>query len=160
MGKINHVQIRLAELSDIGQLQKLYTDFFAYNARLQPKYYKNGTVAEEYPKSVISSEGEDIFVAADNDRIVGFIHIQQHQTPPYMSYVPYKYAEIIEFFVAAEYRRHGVGSKLFDFVRMWGNERELAYIEAMVLADAKGEMQFYNQKAFDTKAHIMRCDLS
>jgi len=153
------VMIRKAAFEDVKQLQALYIDFFAYNSQMQPKYYKEAEVTEEYPKSVITSDKEAIFVAEADGNAVGFIHMQENHTPPYKSFVPHKYAEIIEFFVAAEFRRQGIGLKLFNAARIWSKGRKLDYIEAMVLANAKGEIQFYEKEGFRTKAHIMRHEL-
>ena len=161
MGKIEteKTEIRLLGLDGIGQLKSLYGDFFAYNAKLQPKYYKESVISEEYPKSVILSKEDDIFVAVRDGIIVGFIHVQENKTPPYDSYVPYRYAEIIELFVAGEFRKLGIGAKLFDAVKVWSKGRGLAYIEAMVLAEAEGEIMFYEKKEFKKRAHIIRCEL-
>jgi len=150
------MEIRLATFNDIEELCLLYRAFFAYNAKMQPKYYKEGEIIEDYPKSVILSKEEDIFVAVNDNVIIGFIHIQENETPPYESYVSYKYAEIIEFFIAEEFRKQGIGSKLFNSVKEWSKKRGGSYIEAMVLTNARGEIKFYEKKAFKTKMHIMR----
>jgi len=155
----NQLQIRLAKLKDIEQLCALYKEFFAHNAKAQPKYYKEGEIVVEYPKGVIESEDEDIFVAICENTLVGFIHIQENKTPPYDSYVPCKYAEIIELFVAEPFRKQSIGLQFMAAVKKWSKERGLAYIEAMVLSNLGGEISFYEKEIFDIKAHIMRCDL-
>jgi len=92
----NNVETRLATLKDIEPICQLYNEFFAYNAELQPKYYEAGKESGEYPKSVIENDKSDIFLAIENDVIVGFIHVKEAQTPPFDAFVPHNYAEIID----------------------------------------------------------------
>lgn len=75
------MEIRRATLSDIDPVCGLYDEFLAYNARLQPKYYKAGKEAGDYPKSVIASEDANIFIAAENGAACGLIHVRRAQTP-------------------------------------------------------------------------------
>ena len=48
------MEIRLATLNDIEQIRLLNHEFWVYNARLQPEYYKDAEESGAYPKSVIS----------------------------------------------------------------------------------------------------------
>ena len=69
------MEIRLATLDDIASICRLYHEFWQYNADLHPVYYKAGTESGGYPKNTITSEKSDIFLAVENNTIVGFIHI-------------------------------------------------------------------------------------
>lgn len=151
--------IRLATLNDIESICRLYNEFFAYNAGLQPEYYKAGTESGEYPKSSITNESSDIFVAAENGIIVGFIHIKESQTSPFDAIVPHKYAEVIDLIVTASYRKMGIGSMLMDAAKQWSKAKNLDYIELFVLLEATDEILFYKHKGFKTVSHTMRCIL-
>lgn len=153
------MEIRLATLSDIDPICRLYEEFFAYNAGLQPKYYKAGKEAGEYPKSVIASEDSDIFIAVENGEARGLIHVRQARTPPFEAVAPHKYAEIVDLIVTAARRRKGAGSMLMDAAKQWSRARNLDYIELFVLSDAKGEFLFYEREGFVTVSHTMRCTL-
>lgn len=150
------MEIRLAAFNDIDQICALYDEFFAYNASLQPKYYKAGKEGGEYPKSVITNEDSDIFVAVENGIACGLIHVKQAQTPPFSAIAQHKYAEIIDFIVTAPCRRKGIGSGLMDAAKQWGRARNLDYIELFVLSDARGEFLFYEREGFVTVSHTMR----
>ena len=153
------MEIRVAGLNDIEKICELYNEFFAYNADLQPEYYKAGKESGGYPKSVIESETADLFVAADNYNVVGFIHVREMQTPPYGSIIEHRYAEVVDLIVTAQYRRQGIGSSLMDAVKEWSRTRYLDYIELFVLAEASGEIQFYEHEDFKTVSHTMRSTL-
>lgn len=153
------MEIRLATLSDIKPICQLYNEFFACNAGLQPEYYKAGEEKGGYPKSVITSECDDIFLAVKNNTVVGLIHVREAQTPPFNSIVPHKYTEVIDIIVTASYRKRGIGSMLMDAAKQWSKTRNLDYIEILVLSDAKGEFLFYEHEGFVTVSHTMRCVL-
>ena len=150
------MEIRLAVSKDIEQICQLYNEFFAYNARLQPKYCRAAEENGEYPRSTTTNKNSDIFIAVENDTIVGFVHIREAQTPQFDSVVPHKYAEIIDFMVTASHREKGIGSKLMDEAKQWSKVRNLDYIELVVLSNAKEAFSFYEQKDFVAVSHIMR----
>ena len=153
------MEIRLATLRDVEQICRLYGEFFAYNAALQPEYCKAAQESGEYPKSVIADENADILIAARDDTIVGFVHIRKAQTPPFSSVVPHSYAEIIDYLVAAPYRKQGIGAKLMDLAKRWSKAQNLDYIELCVLSNAQEALEFYQRNDFVTVSHTMRCPL-
>jgi len=153
------MEIRLATLKDNEPICQLYHEFWKYKAKLQPMYYKAGTESGGYPKSTITNEKSDIFLAVENLIIVGFIHIKESQTPPFDVFVQHNYAEIIDFMVIEEFRKKGFGTKLMDAAKKWAKARSLDYLELFVLSDAKDELHFYEHKDFVTVSHTMRCPL-
>ncbi|MCL2517495.1 MAG: hypothetical protein FWF15_02915, partial [Oscillospiraceae bacterium] len=95
------MEIRLAVLNDIEPICELYTEFYAYNANFQPQYYNAVIESGGYPLSTIENESANIFVAVENDIIVGFIHVREAQALPYDPIVQHKYAEVVDLIVTA-----------------------------------------------------------
>ena len=155
----NKVEIRIATMNDIEQICQLYTEFFAYNAKLQPKYCKEIKENGNYPKSIITDDKSDIIIAIENNTILGFVHIQEAETPPYDSVVQHKFAVIIDFIVTVLCREKGIGKKLMDEAKKWTKLRNLEYIELMVLNNAKEANSFYEKNGFVTVSHTMRYGL-
>ena len=153
------MEVRLATLDDIGNLCHLFTDFFAYNAVLQPDYCNAAVEDGKYPEVVIKDKKAGLLIAIENGRIVGFMHVIESKTPPYASVVQHNYVEVMAFMVDASCRRKGVGSKLMNAAKQWGKARDLDYIELTALSNAKEANAFYQNYGFDTKAHVMRCVL-
>jgi len=151
--------IRVAMENDIEALCPLLTEFFAYNAALQPMYCTDAVETGEYPKSIIESDDSDFIIAIEEDIVVGFIHINQMKTPSYDAIVPHSYAEIMAFMVTASFRKKGIGSKLIDFAKQWSRERNLDYIELMSLVNAEEANKFYDNKDFTSVSYIRRCSL-
>ena len=131
------MEIRTATLGDVENLCNLFTEFFAYNAKLQPEYCNASIESGKYPEVVIKDKNADILIAIENGTIVGFMHILESKTPPYESVVAHRYAEIMAFMVNESCRRKNVSSKLMDAAKEWGKARKLDY-------------------GFDVKSHIMR----
>ena len=124
---------------------------------MQPDYCKASKEDGAYPKSVIASEDADIFVAMDNDVMVGFIYVRKAQTPPFASVVPHSYAEVIDFFVVLSHREKDIGYLLMGAVKQWGGARNLDYIELSVLSNAEQALGFYERNGFATVSFTMRC---
>jgi ribosomal protein S18 acetylase RimI-like enzyme len=154
-----NMEIRLVTTNDIEQLCELLNEFYRYSANLQPEYYQAGKESGSYPQEIIKSEDADMFIAVDNGKIVGMIHVKESQTPPYVSIVSHRYAEVMGLIVTASHRRKGIGSLLMNAVRDWGKARNLDYIELFVLSNAKGEKLFYENEEFETTSYNMRCKL-
>jgi len=153
------MEIRLATLNDIDEICPLLNEFFAYNANLQPNYYKIDNECGKYPKSIIESTEADFLLAFENGVAVGFIHIIQMTTPPFGSIVPHKYAEIIGFMVTSSHRNKGIGSKLMAAAKHWSTARNLDYVELSVLKNSTEALAFYEQNQFSTVLHTMRYSL-
>lgn len=150
------MHIRLASHNDINAISDLYTEFFAYNASQQPRYYAASRESGEYPILVMNSEKGDIIVAEDNNIIIGFVHVEEDATPPYPSVLPHKFACIVDLIVNKQYRRNGVGRLLLEEVKCWAKSRNLEYIELMVLENNDIGKSFYEQEHFTTISRTMR----
>ena len=150
------MEVRLAAFDDIESICRLYDEFFAYNANLQPKYWNAGKEHGDYSKSIIKDGNFDLFVAAEDDKVIGLLHIKKMKTPPYDAYVPHEYAEIVDLITTAACRKKGAGSVLMAEAKQWAEARNLNYIELTVLSDAKDAIRFYEKKDFITVSHTMR----
>ncbi|MCL2690337.1 MAG: hypothetical protein FWE57_10905 [Chitinispirillia bacterium] len=71
------MEIRLVTTNDIQPLCELLEEFYLYSANLQPQYYQSGKESGSYPESVINDENADMFIAVDNGKIVGMIHVKE-----------------------------------------------------------------------------------
>lgn len=67
----------------------------------------------------IKSEVEDIIIAVENDKIMGFIHIAEEKTLSYACFIPLKYAVIVDLYVQEAHRRRGIGTQLLEAAKQW-----------------------------------------
>ncbi|MHB1150699.1 MAG: GNAT family N-acetyltransferase [Eubacteriales bacterium] len=153
------MEIRLAGINDIAGICLLYNAFFIYNTDQQPQYYKPATESGRYPKSIIENNSEDIYIAVDDNVIIGLIHIAEEQTPPFDCFIQYKFAAIIDLFIDENYRKKGIGGLLLESAKQWSKSRNLNYTELNVLAENENGIQFYNHNEFKIVSQIMRYTL-
>ena len=153
------MDIRLAAKDDIKFISNLFTEFYAYNAMQQPKYYISAKESGEYPDMIIDSENGDIIVAVFDDVIIGFIHIEADNTPSYPSVVSHKFACIVDFIVSEQHRKVGIGRLLLEEAKRWAQLRQLEYIELMVLENNAVGRNFYERENFSTVSQTMRLDI-
>lgn len=85
------MKIRLAKLVDISNISTLYRTLFQTMAELQIEYYRKADQDVDFLKSVINSDTKDILVAEEDEQIIGFVLVQQLDTPPYACIVPHRY---------------------------------------------------------------------
>ena len=153
------MNIRFATKDDIELISKLFTEFYAYNAIQQPKYYISAKESGEYPDTVINGENGDVIVAVVDDIIIGFIHIEAANTPPYPSVVSHQFACIVDFFVVEQHRKKGIGRLLLEEAKLWARSRQLEYLELMVLENNAGGRNFYERENFSTISQTMRLEI-
>jgi GNAT superfamily N-acetyltransferase len=149
--------IRAAKMEDLTSVCELYREFYAYNAELQPAYYQHAAERGAYPSGVIESKESEIFVADEDDVLLGFLHVDEMQTPPYASLMPHRYAVIMDLYVTAPVRGRGIGTLLLHAAKRWAKERGLDYLELMALSEAADAVRLYEKEAFRTVSHNMRC---
>jgi len=153
------MEVRVATINDVEQLCTLLTEFFAYNAKLQPMYCNAAIEDGKYPTSIIESDDSDFLIAVSGSKLIGFIHIVKMETPQYNAIVPHNYAEIIAFMVTESFREQGVGSMLLDFAKLWSKDQNLEYIELVSLINATEANLFYDKKKFVTMSQVKRLEL-
>ena len=153
------MNIRLATKDDIELISSLFTEFYEYNAAQQPQYYVAAKEIGKYPNTIIDSKDGDIIVAVVDEVIVGFIHIEEDKTPPYPSIVPHKFACIVDFIVAEQHRKSGIGRLLLEEAKLWASSRQLEYLELMVLENNDVGRCFYERENFSVMSQTMRLDI-
>ncbi|MEA4919526.1 MAG: GNAT family N-acetyltransferase [Clostridiaceae bacterium] len=150
------MDIRTAGINDIEAIRIFYEDFFAHNASQQPEYYKKANSYPDYPISVVRSNDADILAAEENGCLIGFVHVEMGQTPPYETFVPHKFASVIDLYVEPSSRGIGAGSMLLSSAAKWAKTRGADYIELNVLTENENALRLYEKLGYKIVSHIMR----
>jgi len=153
------MNIRLATLDDVATISKMYEDFFAFHAGLQPDYYNAAQEHGKYPEYIINSEKDDLIIAEIDGKIAGFTHVLEDKTEPYDCIVQYKFAVCVDLYTFPTYRKMGVGTKLINAIKEWAKKRNLTYIELKVLAENENATRLYRQEDFQIVSYNMRFSL-
>ena len=152
-------KIRLATFDDVVVISKMYEDFFAYHAKMQPDYYNAAEEHGKYPEYIINSEKDDLIIAEIGSNIAGFAHVLEDKTSPYDCIVQHKFAVCMDLYTALDYRKMGIGTELMNAVKDWAKSRRLDYVELKVLIENENAIRLYEREGFGTVFHAMRCKL-
>jgi len=153
------MKVRCANLDDVPVICKMYEDFFAFHAELQPAYYKAAEEKGKYPEYIIGSENDDLIIAEIDGNIAGFVHVLETKTEPYDCIVQNKYAVCVDLYTSPKYRKRGVGTSLVNAMKEWAIKRNLKFIQLNVLAENENAIKFYEKVNFQTTAYNMKCPL-
>lgn len=142
------MHIRTATKKDIPALVKLYSQFYRYNALLQPDDYVAVKETGDYLTWIFDQPLHTLFLAESGEYIVGFIHLAISQTPNYPSLAAHTFGQIIDLFIMENYRRKGIGEKLMSTAKQWMISKDLDYLELQVLANNSQAIDFYEELDF------------
>lgn len=54
----------------------------------QPAYFHGGTAGKAWIQSIIDSDDEELFIAAEQGKVLGFAHLEELQPPTYGPFLP------------------------------------------------------------------------
>jgi ribosomal protein S18 acetylase RimI-like enzyme len=126
------IEIRLAQASDAHELKKL-NDIFNEG---------EGNSAEGIEASLRTNTQEIVCVAADENKLAGFCCGQIQVSMCYT----YEYAVITEFFVLDEYRRQGIGKRLFMAAEAEFNKRGVIHFHISTGDDNTAALALYRSE--------------
>lgn len=149
------ITFRKGELSDIDTLRNLYSEFYAFNAALQPYFYMQVKESGDYPCEELKNDSAAIFLAFMDNKCIGFIHIREESTPPYPSVAKHRFGLIVDVFVRENYRHQGAGGLLVSCAKEWAARRGLEYLELMVLNNNYDSIRFYEKLFFRATSTTM-----
>ena len=108
------MNIRLATKEDIKALQELYYELEKDAVRFQPHRFVHGERDEAFFAPIFDSENQDIFVAEQDGKIVGFAHVMILEQKKVPCLIPEKVIYLQDLDVSGECRSQGIGALLID----------------------------------------------
>ena len=153
------MNIELASLNNLIDIKELYELLFSDMAKLQPKYFQTAIQEDDFIKSIIESERDDILIAKEKNQILGFALVQEQTTPAYHCFVFHRYAYLMDIVVAPDQRGKGVAKALLNEVINWAKIKKLEYVELSVLTQNKNAIEMYEKMDFVECSKVMRMNL-
>ncbi len=151
--------IEPAKLSDLQDISRLYEALNTDMSRLQPEMFRPAGEDGGFVRSVLESEREDLLLAREDGKVLGFALVQDKDTPPYPAFIPRRYTYLMDLVVDPKCRRQGVGRALMGAVKEWAKSRNAEFIELGVLAQNEGAVRLYESLGFRDSRKIMQLDL-
>ena len=154
------MNIKLATLEQVNQIEILYQELFLKMSNFQPKYIKPAKQDVEFIRKTINEKDSDILLAEIDNCTIGFLLIQELITPSYTCLFEHKYAFIPDIIVGTKYQSQGIGSALLLEAKKWAENRNLDYLELNVLSENIGAITLYEKQGFIDVSHTMRYEFN
>ncbi len=149
--------VRFAKEEDLERINKLRNQVHDIHVTGRPDIFKEGFSAElrDYIYKIWEQENKEIIVAEKNGVIYGYACILFHvkQETPY-TYAR-KFCHIEEIGVDKNFRRQGVATEMFVFIKTEAKKRGFARIELDMWEFNEEALQFYESIGFKTYRRYM-----
>ena len=143
--------IRIADKNDISDLQQLYYELEKDAVRFQPEHFIHGDRDEVFFDAIFNSENQDIIVAEQDEKIVGFAHVMILEQKKVPCLKPERVIYLQDLDVSEELRSQGIGAKLMDACKEYGKEKGADFMRTQVFPENVRGMSFYERAGFSEK---------
>lgn len=149
--------IRLAREDDKAAVNELRRQVLSVHAAKRPEVFPSEFSREyaNYLDIVMMQENAQVLVAEWDGRIVGFTCLEYMDRPGTCYRMPMHACHVMEFGVAEQYRRQGIGRALFDDIRTRAEARGFRRIELGVWEFNESALRFYESLGFHTSKREM-----
>ena len=140
--------IRRAGIDDVEQLRLLYQELEEDGVRYQPEHFVVGERSNEFFQSVFESADQDILVAEEDGKILGFSHVMILEKKKVACLKPETLVYIQDLDVLESRRSQGIGTLLMEASKRYGKEHGVDFIRTQVFPQNIDGMRFYEKNGF------------
>ena len=149
--------IRKAKLREVEEIASLWNIFhkehdanvIKYNKHTAPHMAKKKDAKKQFAKYIkrcIHSKNSTVFVAEENNKLVGYSLLLIKKNIPIFTIEKLGY--MADLFVKKEYRGTGISSKFKDQAKSWFKKKGVKYISIMVYPENKHAHNIYKNWGF------------
>ncbi|MFB6299472.1 MAG: GNAT family N-acetyltransferase [Halobacteriales archaeon] len=109
--------------------------------------------AIEYRQSQFADEDVRIYVALEDEDMIGMASAKRTSSPPI--FVRGDAIHLKELYVMPDHRGKGIGTALLDEVEGWAEAESRTHVTLSVEAENEEALGFYQAQGFDIKRHKM-----
>ena len=137
------------ELERVNELRKIVNEVHC-NGR--PDIFKEGFCKElqDFIYTIWESDNSDVIVAVRDNEICGFACVDYVEKPESPYNLARRFYHINEFGVDIKYRRQGVATELFNFIKEEAARKNFNKIELDMWEFNEGALKFYESVGFVT----------
>jgi ribosomal protein S18 acetylase RimI-like enzyme len=151
--------LREATVDDYAVLCELFDEVDALHRDSLPQIFQKPTGTardQEYCLGLIADDNVGLFVAEENEKVIGFVHALIIDTQSIPVLVPRRYAIVDNLVVKLEFQNRGIGRQLMNKIHAWIAAKDAESIELNVYAFNQGAIRFYQKLGYDTLSIRMR----
>ncbi len=130
---------------------RLWWEFMIYSADVDPILAPiDGTVPifeKEHLRPAMQNENNLVLVALDGKKVVGY-SFSLIQDPGKLAKRK-KYGCIHDLFVTADYRRRGIGEKMYDEILKWFHAKDIDRVELNVIPGNRAACSFWRKQEYE-----------
>ena len=106
---------------------------------------------EMIERSLETNTSEEVFVAVNNERVIGFCCIRIYSSFCYSV----SYAEITEIYVDDEFQHSGIGTKLIEYAQNYLRTKNVVNIQLFTGGENYSAQAFYEKHGYKKTNEIM-----
>jgi ribosomal protein S18 acetylase RimI-like enzyme len=150
---------RIATINDVEQLRVLYKELEYDAVKYQPEHFVVGYREDTFFINIFNSANQNIIVADDNGKIVGFSHVMILEQKAVSCLKPQSLLYIQDLEVAVNERNKSIGTHLMQAIKRYGEEYNVDFIRTQVFPQNNDGMRFYERNGFCEMMKTIECQL-
>ena len=153
------VNIRKAKTEDLARLEELYRELEEDAVLYQPEHFvfSPAVTRSEQIKDFLDSDSQTMFVAEEDDEVIGFAHVVLIKAKKVPCLKPETSLYLQDLVVTAEYRNRGIGTILLNEAKKYGKDNGADFFRTQVFPQNTDGMRFYERNGFSTKMITIEC---
>ena len=151
--------IRNANINDYDDLNKLFDIGDKLHRGALPEMFQrpSGPIRElTYFKELLDNQDVEIFLAFENDKLIGVIVGQIMESPKIPIMKTYRYGFIDNLVVDEGYRKKGIGKELLSKLHQWFDQKEVDEARLNVFDFNENAIRFYYNNGYNAYSRRMR----
>jgi len=144
------IEIIRAEESHVSAIGKLWLEFMRYSEDIDPIFaLRDGAVPgfeKEYLRPAMQNKNGLVLVALDGKKTVAYSY-SQVQEPPSVA-TRKKWGLIEHLFVTKDYRRRGIGEKMYEEILKWFHSQDIDRVELQVILKNEAAISFWRKHGY------------
>jgi ribosomal protein S18 acetylase RimI-like enzyme len=121
----------------------LENQVFKIHLKSRPDLIKKKPINYNYLSDIIEKKNKEILIAEENNEVIGFCIINIYEMKNHPIFFDMTNIEIEDFCVDENYRKKGVGRKLFEEVKLLAKNNNARFIELLVCEFNQNAKIFY-----------------
>lgn len=153
--------VRMAEKKDLRRVNEIRKQVHSVHYAGRPDIFTSdfGNEMQNIIYSVFEDQNSEVIVALSDGIICGFATAERFIKPSSPYSRERSYYQIVEFGVDERFRRQGIGTELFNFIKKRAEELCLDKIELDMWEFNRSALAFYESVGFSTYRRYMELKL-
>ena len=149
--------IRRAELKDMDRVIELLSEVLEIHVKIRSDIFRSGTTkySKEQFQEMIKDDNNPIYVATDNDEVLGYLFCEILEPKFSSTMKPNKTFYIDDICVDEKYRHQHIGTSLFEFAKQEAKRLGCYEIGLYLWEGNEEAKKFYEKMGMKVKATTM-----